>query len=103
MDKKLERDTKNAVVSGVCAGLAKNWGMEVNLVRVLAVVLSFTVGVIPLIYVVMAFMVPAAPLKAGEQSSENKALLWVLILLLALPLFIVGLGFLVATLAIIFA
>lgn len=103
MDKKLERDTKNAVVSGVCAGLAKHWGMEVGLVRVLTVILSVTIGIIPLIYVVMAFMVPAAPLKAGEQSSENKALLWVLVLLLVLPLLLVGLGFLVATLAIIFA
>ncbi len=31
----MKRDAKNAVLGGVCAGMANKWGMDVKLVRIL--------------------------------------------------------------------
>jgi phage shock protein PspC (stress-responsive transcriptional regulator) len=60
--KKFYRDTDNAVLGGVCAGLAAYTGWDVTIIRILAVI--FTVipsfGSLILIYIVIWFCAPAA-------------------------------------------
>lgn len=44
----MKRDMENAMLGGVCAGLAKKWNMDVKLVRVLfiiATLISHGIGV----------------------------------------------------------
>lgn len=102
--KQLTRITQEAWVSGVCAGLAKHLGIDVLLIRILTVGLTLTVGVVPLIYVLMAFMVPVAPLPAGSVSTEHKWILWLMVFFLVFPLVaIIGFALLVITNAVFYA
>lgn len=62
--RKLERSRNNRVLGGVCAGVAKYLNMDVNLVRILTVVLSLFTGVPVVAYIVALFLMPeeqAAP------------------------------------------
>ena len=59
MEKRLYRSRDNRMLAGVCGGLAKYFGMDPVLVRVLAVVaifLSFSLAV--LAYIILAVVVP---------------------------------------------
>ena len=59
MEKRLYRSRDNRMLAGVCGGLAKYFGMDPVLVRVLAVVaifLSFSLAV--LAYIILALVVP---------------------------------------------
>ncbi len=59
MNKKLQRDTQNKVIGGVCAGLANYFDIDVALVRVLFAFafLAFSVGF--WLYVVLWIVMPA--------------------------------------------
>lgn len=58
----LTRDTKNAMLGGVCAGLAKYLSTDATILR-LAFVLAFVLfGVGPLLYLILWLVVP----KDGE-------------------------------------
>jgi signal transduction histidine kinase len=54
----LRRDRSAGVVAGVCAGIAKQTGIDVTLVRVVFVALVFAGGIGPLIYVLLWAFVP---------------------------------------------
>ena len=59
-DKVLVRSRDNRIIAGVCAGVANYLGMDVNLVRVLAVVLAIVTGGIGgvLVYLVAWAVIP---------------------------------------------
>ena len=62
--RKLLRSRSNRVLGGVCAGVATYLNMDVNLVRILTVVLSLFTGVPVVAYIVALFLMPeeqAAP------------------------------------------
>ena len=60
MEKKLTRSNSDRMISGVCGGLAKFFGLDSSLVRVAAVVVCFITAFIPvgLIYVIAWAIVP---------------------------------------------
>lgn len=60
MEKKLFRQSgPNAMLFGICAGVAKYFDVDVTLVRAATVILSFlSVGTFVLIYVALAFVIP---------------------------------------------
>lgn len=64
--KRLERDTQNKVIGGVCSGLADYLGIDAALVRVLFAIalLCFSTGF--WIYLILWIVMPAA--KVGETS-----------------------------------
>lgn len=85
--RKFMRDTEDAWISGVCSGLAKHWNTDPMLVRVLTIAISLAIGIVPLIYVLLGFFTPAAPLESGKVSQERRWLLWLLLLLTLFPIF----------------
>ena len=58
MEKKLYRIKKGAVLEGVCTGLAAYFKVDVNLVRILALILAFTSGVGVVAYILAVLMLP---------------------------------------------
>jgi len=64
--KVLVRPRDNRIIAGVCAGLAEYTGMDVNLLRVIAGLLTlFTVGTGVLAYVVAWIVIP----EEGQKTS----------------------------------
>jgi len=57
-DNRLTRDTDNAVIFGVCAGIAKQFNMDVSIVRIIFLLLGlyFAAGVF--LYIVLALILP---------------------------------------------
>ncbi len=58
MEKRLYRSRDDRMIWGVCGGLAKYFGLDPTLVRIIAVILIFADGVGILAYIVMAIVVP---------------------------------------------
>ena len=59
MQNKLYRSDKDRILFGVCGGLAKYFGMDSSLMRIIVILLAIvTGGVGVLIYLAMAFIVP---------------------------------------------
>lgn len=56
--RRLMRDPSNKLVGGVCSGLAKYLNMDVNLVRILTVVISLFTGVPIILYIIALFVMP---------------------------------------------
>jgi len=58
--KQLTLDKQNAKLLGVCAGFAKYFGIDANIVRILFVLLVIATGVFPFVigYVVAYFLLP---------------------------------------------
>lgn len=52
--------SKDKIIAGVCAGLAKHFGLEIPLVRIGFVLIGFITAFVPLtlIYMVMWFVIP---------------------------------------------
>jgi phage shock protein C len=68
-------DKQNAKIKGVCAGIADYTGLDVTLVRVLAVVLTFaTSGWLLLGYFAAAWLAPKKPI--GLYQSDADAKFW---------------------------
>lgn len=61
--KKLFRDENNKVIGGVCSGLANYFGLDPLVVRVLALILFFTVGIGFLAYLIIWVAVPSSATK----------------------------------------
>jgi phage shock protein PspC (stress-responsive transcriptional regulator) len=59
-NRKLYRDPENAIFGGVAAGLAAYFGIETWIVRLLLVILTFPLQVIPIIYIVLWIVLPKA-------------------------------------------
>jgi len=51
-------DTKNDMIAGVCAGIAKYFEIDVVLVRVAFVFLTFFTGFTALLYIILAIVAP---------------------------------------------
>ena len=58
MEKRLYRSRDDRMIWGVCGGLAKYFGIDPTLIRIIAVILIFADGVGILAYIVMAIVVP---------------------------------------------
>lgn len=56
--RRLMRDPSRKLIGGVCAGLAKYLNMDVNLVRILTVVISLFTGVPIVLYLIALFVMP---------------------------------------------
>lgn len=72
--KKLFRNPQNAMLGGVCSGLAAYFGIDVTVVRIIAVLLFlFSASTIAIIYVVMWIVVPEArtPLQRMQMFGED--------------------------------
>jgi phage shock protein PspC (stress-responsive transcriptional regulator) len=62
----LQQISEGAVISGVCLGLARYFGLDVVLLRIAAVLLLFaTGGGMILVYLALMLLMPLAPLERG--------------------------------------
>ena len=62
-DRALTRDTDNAFIGGVCAGIARWLGWDTNLVRVLYILVSFFSVAFPgiIVYLLLWLVMPRNP------------------------------------------
>jgi len=125
--KRLFRDTDNAMLAGVAAGIASYFGLDVVLIRILFVILTFFGGSGILIYIVLWLIVPPATTSSeklqmkgmpvtidaikesvskadikGAASRANKTVLPVINGVFKVILKIIGIGFIAVGLATIF-
>ena len=56
--RRLMRDPNKKLIGGVCSGLAKYLNMDVNLVRILAVVITLFTGIPIVLYLIALFVMP---------------------------------------------
>jgi phage shock protein PspC (stress-responsive transcriptional regulator) len=62
----LQQISEGAVISGVCLGLARYFGLNVTLLRIVAVLLLFVSGgAMILVYLVLMLLLPYAPARRG--------------------------------------
>lgn len=70
MEKKLQRDTKNKVIGGVCAGLANYFGMDASLLRLLLALMILFAGTGFWLYIILWIVMPAGdpmqPMENGD-------------------------------------
>ena len=71
MSKKLQRDTNNKVIGGVCSGLAKYFEIDAALVRLLFAVAFFAFSTGFWLYVILWIIMPGADLSQGANATEN--------------------------------
>ena len=73
--KKLQRNTRNKVIGGVCSGLADYFGIDTALIRVLFVVILLCGGMGLLIYCILWIAMPAnrddQPQRFANQTDET--------------------------------
>jgi len=73
MENKLYRSDKDRILFGVCGGLAKYFGMDSSLMRIIVILLAIvTGGVGALIYLAMAFIIP---LEGSTKTSPKEIVL----------------------------
>lgn len=59
MKKRLTRSTDEKWIAGICGGIAEYTGVDANLIRLLAVVLTVVgVGTVVVVYIVAWFVMP---------------------------------------------
>lgn len=62
----LQQVSEGAVISGVCMGLARYFGLDVTLLRIMAIVLLIASGgTMILVYVILMLLLPYAPPERG--------------------------------------
>lgn len=61
MENKLYRIRKGKIIAGVCGGIAKYFGIDTKIVRLLCVALIAAYGSGLLVYIVFALFVPKEP------------------------------------------
>lgn len=59
--KKLYRGRKNKILFGVCSGLAKYFGVDPTLVRILFIALAILKGYGIILYLLLAILMPEEP------------------------------------------
>ena len=59
MEKKLQRDTRNKVIGGVCAGLANYFGMDASLLRLLLALMILFAGSGFWLHIILWVVMPA--------------------------------------------
>lgn len=73
MNKRLTRDTKNAVLAGVCAGFANYFGVDPVLIRLAFVLMVVLNGLGLVAYVVGWVIMPRADKDAGSSGASGTA------------------------------
>ena len=69
MEKKLYRSRTDKKICGVCAGLAQYFGLDVTIMRLIAVLLAlFGPGL--LVYLVCALVIPEEPSNVVDEPKE---------------------------------
>ncbi len=58
-EKRLQRDTDNKVIAGVCSGLGNYFNVDPVLARVIFAIAFFAFGAGPLLYLVLWLVMPA--------------------------------------------
>jgi phage shock protein C len=66
---KLYRSQNDRMIAGVCGGLAEFFGLDVSLVRLLAVIMALLGGHGILVYLILWIIVPNAP--AAYPAAQN--------------------------------
>lgn len=67
-EKKLYRDPDDTIIAGVCSGLAKYFGIDTVLMRIIFIAFTFMSGFGVLLYIVLWLIMPVA--KTGAQKLE---------------------------------
>ncbi|MET0779367.1 MAG: PspC domain-containing protein [Candidatus Saccharimonadales bacterium] len=70
--KRLFRDTKNAWLAGVCAGLGKYFGIDATIIRLIFIALLFFGGGGVLLYIVLWLIVPEARTTSEQLQMQGK-------------------------------
>lgn len=70
MEKKLYRSRTEKMLCGVCGGLAKYMNMDVNIIRLITVLLTVFVGGGLIAYVICALILPEEPEMIVEEGSK---------------------------------
>lgn len=71
MEKKLQRDTRNKVIGGVCSGLANYFGMDASLIRLLFAFMILFAGTGFWLYVILWIVMPAGILQPASDGVET--------------------------------
>jgi phage shock protein C len=58
MNQPLTRSATDKMIAGVCGGIARSFGIDASIVRILAVVLSLFFGVVLVIYLALWLVLP---------------------------------------------
>ncbi|AKG91993.1 phage shock protein C {PspC} family protein [Geoglobus ahangari] len=66
---KLFRSRSDRVIAGVCGGLARYFGVDATLIRLIFVVGALLKGVTILIYIILALIIPEEP-EDGEEEER---------------------------------
>ncbi len=61
MKKRIYRDSKNSMLAGVCAGIAKYFDLDPTIVRILWVVVTLAGGSGLIAYIICALIIPDEP------------------------------------------
>ena len=70
-DKKIYKSYEGALVSGVCSGLSKRFGISASFLRVLFLLASiFSFGSPILIYILLSIIMPEKPMKENYRKSS---------------------------------
>ena len=73
MNDRLYRSRDDRILAGVAGGVADNFGIDPSLVRILWVILTpLTGGLVILLYLVMAFIVPLEPAGNDRWAAWNQ-------------------------------
>ncbi len=71
MMKQLYRSIDNRVLGGVCGGLAEYLGVDATIIRVLALLLTFSGGLGILPYLLAVLLIPRRPRVLREEDIRN--------------------------------
>jgi phage shock protein C len=74
---RLYRDKQNAVIAGVCAGIANYFGFNRKGVRVATVLIMFCPPFIPFVvvsYIILAILIPVMPVEL--KADDERAVFW---------------------------
>jgi phage shock protein C len=58
MNQPLTRSASDKMIAGVCGGVARSFGIDASIVRILAVVLSLFFGVVLAVYLALWLVLP---------------------------------------------
>ena len=58
MNQPLTRSATDKMIAGVCGGVARSFGIDASIVRILAVVLSLFFGVVLVVYIALWLVLP---------------------------------------------
>lgn len=71
--KRFYRSRDDRIIAGICGGLAERFGWEPIVVRIAALFLLFTIGVILPIYIVVWMLTPKTPIGRRDLSPDEDA------------------------------